>query len=93
MEGGRQRQGGGPRGGINEAIDLSIQHTSAVLSLSSLIYSHHQHGDGFLCCSFSEFERNQYGRMDQRGGGEKGGEKGKATQSRAELRDYTATIM
>ena len=45
MEG---EKGGRTRGGINESIDLSIQHSSAVLSLSSLIYSDHQHGMDFL---------------------------------------------
>lgn len=43
-----EEETGGPRGGINETIDLSIQHTSAVLSLSSLIYLHHQHVMDFL---------------------------------------------
>ncbi|KAK5858776.1 hypothetical protein PBY51_002891 [Eleginops maclovinus] len=42
----------GPRGSINEAIDLSVQRSSAVLSLSSLIYPHHQHGMDFLLCIF-----------------------------------------
>lgn len=44
----RERKEGGPGGGINESIDLSVQRSSAVLSLSSLIYSDHQHGMDFL---------------------------------------------
>lgn len=35
-------------GGINEAIDLSIQNTSANLSLSSYFYLYHQHWMDFL---------------------------------------------
>lgn len=46
----RSRQRVGPGGGINEKIDLSIQRASAVLSLSTHIYS--STWDGFLCCSF-----------------------------------------
>ena len=78
--GGREGETGGPGGGINEAIDLSVRHTSAVLSLSSLIYSHHQHGMDFLpVASRHLHEREQDGRRHQGRGGGGGGGMGSVT--------------
>lgn len=64
-----EEETGGPRGGINEAIDLSIQRTSAVLSLSSLVYSLHQHGmDFLLCICMSMIRMDGWIKEEERGG-------------------------
>lgn len=43
----------GPGGGINEAIDLSVQHMSVILSPSSFICTQHKHEARFYLFSFA----------------------------------------